>query len=85
MSIAPDLTSESQSHALWFAAVEQKLKSDVGRGLSEQEVGVRLYQVAALADPARRDAFERLMSLADSHTVPLLLAQRLAVSPEPTP
>ncbi len=38
--------------------------------------GVRLYQLTAPADPARRDALERLKSLADSHTVRLLLARR---------
>ena len=38
--------------------------------------GVRLYQVTASADPARRDALERLMTLADSQTVRLLLAWR---------
>ena len=38
--------------------------------------GVRLYQVTALTDPTRRDALERLMTLADSHTVRLLLAPR---------
>jgi DNA-binding MarR family transcriptional regulator len=38
--------------------------------------GVRLIRVTALADPARRDALERLMSIADSHTVRLLLARR---------
>ena len=40
--------------------------------------GVRLYQVTASADPARRDALERLMTLADSPTVRLLLARRHA-------
>jgi DNA-binding MarR family transcriptional regulator len=40
--------------------------------------GVRLYQLTAPADPARRDALERLTTLADSHTVRLLLARRLA-------
>jgi DNA-binding MarR family transcriptional regulator len=39
--------------------------------------GVRLYQVTASADPTRRDALERLMTLADSRTVRLLLARRL--------
>jgi DNA-binding MarR family transcriptional regulator len=45
--------------------------------------GVRLYQVAASADPARRDALERLMSLADSHTVRLLLPRRPPGSDRP--
>jgi DNA-binding MarR family transcriptional regulator len=39
--------------------------------------GVRLYQVTASAAPARRDALERLMTLADSPTVRLLLARKL--------
>jgi len=38
--------------------------------------GVRLYQLTAPADPTRRDALERLMTFADSHTVRLLLARR---------
>jgi len=37
---------------------------------------VRLYQVTASADPALRDALERLMTLDDNHTVRLLLARR---------
>ena len=45
--------------------------------------GVRLYQVTASADPARRDALERLMTLADSHTVRRLLARRLRGSDRP--
>ena len=45
--------------------------------------GVRLYQVTASADPARRDALERLMTLADSRTVRLLLARRLRGSDRP--
>ena len=38
--------------------------------------GVRLYQVTASADPARRDALERLMTLTDSHPLRLLLARK---------
>jgi hypothetical protein len=38
---------------------------------------VRLYQLTTLADPTRRDALERLMTLADSHAVRLLLARKL--------
>ena len=45
--------------------------------------GVRLYQVTAPADPTRRDALERLMALADSHTVRLLLARRVPGSDQP--
>src|SRR6266478_5885537 len=36
--------------------------------------GVRLYQLIAPADPTLRDALERLMTPAGSHTVRLLLA-----------
>ena len=39
--------------------------------------GVRLYQLTAPADPTRRDALGRIMTLADSHTVRLLLGRRL--------
>ncbi len=39
--------------------------------------GVRFYQLTAPADPTRRDALVRLMTLADSHTVRLLLGRRL--------
>ena len=46
-------------------------------GRSRISQGVRLIRVTALAEPARRDALERLMTLADSHTVRLLLARRL--------
>ena len=39
--------------------------------------GVRLYQVTAPADPTRRDALERLMTLVDSRTLRVLQARRL--------
>src|SRR5271165_1311477 len=45
--------------------------------------GVRLYQVTASADRARRDALERLMTLADNRTVRLFLARRLRGSDRP--
>ena len=45
--------------------------------------GVRLYQLTAPADPTRRDALQRLMNLADSHTVRRLLARRLRGSDRP--
>ena len=45
--------------------------------------GVRLIRVTASADLTRRDALERLMTLADSHTVRLLLARRLPGSDLP--
>ena len=38
--------------------------------------GVRLYQLTAPEDPTRSDASERLMTLADSHNVRLLLGRR---------
>ncbi|HWY85768.1 MAG TPA: helix-turn-helix domain-containing protein [Gemmataceae bacterium] len=38
---------------------------------------VRFYQVTASADATRRDAWDRLMTLADSRTARLLLARRL--------
>ena len=44
---------------------------------------MRLYQLTAPADPTRRDALERLMIFADSHTVRLLLARRLRGSDRP--
>jgi len=52
--------------------------------VSQEEV--RLYQLTAPADPARRDALERLMTRADSRTVRLLLARWLAEQgPAPSP
>ena len=45
--------------------------------------GVRLYEVTASADPARRDALERLMTLSDSRTVRPLLVRRLRGSERP--
>ena len=45
--------------------------------------GVRFYQLTAPADPTRRDALVRLMTLADSHTVRLLLDRRLRRNDRP--
>ena len=45
--------------------------------------GVRFYQLTAPADPTRRDALVRLMTLADSHTVRLLLGRRLRCNDRP--
>jgi hypothetical protein len=62
------------------AEVVAALNSVESSGLVERSrvsQGVRLYQVTGPADPTRRDALERLMTLADSHTVRLLLARRL--------
>jgi DNA-binding MarR family transcriptional regulator len=61
------------------AGVVAALDSLESSGLVERSrvsQDVRLYQVTASADPARRDALERLMALADSQTVRLLLARR---------
>jgi hypothetical protein len=44
---------------------------------------VRFYQLTAPADPTRRDALGRLMTLADSHTVRLLLGRRLRGNDRP--
>jgi DNA-binding MarR family transcriptional regulator len=55
-------------------------QSDLAKQLVERSrvsQGVRLHQLTAPADPTRRDALERLMTLADSHTVRRLLARRL--------
>jgi len=59
------------------AEVGAALDSLESSGLVERSrvsQGVRLYQLTAPAEPTRRDALERLMTLADSHTVRLLLA-----------
>jgi hypothetical protein len=45
--------------------------------------GVRWYQLAAPADPTRHDALGRLMTLAESHMVRLLLGRRLRDSDRP--
>jgi DNA-binding MarR family transcriptional regulator len=66
----------SYANAEIFAALDSMESS----GLVERSrvsQGVRWYQLTAPADPTRRDALERLMTLADSHTVRLLLARRL--------
>ena len=63
-----------------MAEVVAALDSLESSGLVERSrvsQGVRLYEVTASADPAARDALERLMTLADSRTVRLLLARRL--------
>ena len=72
------------------AEVVAALDSVESSGLVERSrvsQGVRLYQLTAPADPTRRDALERLMTLVDCHTVRLLLARRLPGSdrsPYPT-
>ena len=62
------------------AEVAAALDSLESSGLVERSrvsQGVRLYQLTAPADPARRDVLERFMTLADSLSVRLLLARRL--------
>jgi len=69
-----------------IAEVVAALDSLESSGLVERSrvsQGVRLYQVAASADPTCRDALERLMTLADSHSVRLLLARRPRGSDQP--
>ena len=68
------------------AEVVAALDSLESSGLVERSrvsQGVRLYQVTASADSARREALERLMTLADSHRVRLLLTRRLRGSDRP--
>jgi DNA-binding MarR family transcriptional regulator len=68
------------------AEVVAALDSLESSGLVERSrvsQGVRWYQLTAPLDPARRDALERLMTLADSHTVRLLLGRRRGGSDRP--
>jgi hypothetical protein len=68
------------------AEVVAALDSVESSGLVERSrisQGVRFHQLTAPADLTRRDALERLMTLADSHTVRLLLARRLPGSERP--
>ena len=64
-------------------AALDSLESSVLLERSRVSQGVRLYQLTAPADPTRRDALERLMTLADGHTGRLLLARRLRGSDQP--
>ena len=71
------------AHFLGYATADvvAALDSLESSGLVERSrvsQGVRLYQLTAPADPTRRDALERLMTLADSRTVRLLLARKTA-------
>ena len=69
------------------AEVVAALDSLKSSGLVERSrvsQGVRLYQLTAPVDPTRSDASERLMTLADSHTVRLLLALRLRAATDLT-
>ena len=79
------VSAEHIARFLGYATAEvvAALDSLESSGLVERSrvsQGVRLYQLTAPADPTRGDALERLMSLADSHTVRLLLARRLRCS-----
>ena len=64
-------------------AVLDSVESSGLVGRSRVSQGVRLYQLTEPADPTRRDALERLMTLVDSHAVRLLLARRLPGSDRP--
>src|SRR5439155_18501492 len=85
----PSLVSaEHIARFLGYATAEvgAALDSLESSGLVERSrvsQGVRLYQLTAPADPTRRDALERLMTLTDSRTVRLLLARRLRGSDRP--
>ena len=77
------VSAEHIARFLGYATAEvvATLDSLESSGLVERSrvsQGVRLYQLTAPTDPTRRDALERLMTLADSRTVRLLLARRLA-------
>jgi DNA-binding MarR family transcriptional regulator len=80
------VSAEHIARFLGYATAEVVVAMDSleSSGLVERSrasQGMRLCQVIASADPARRDALERLMSLADSHTVRVLLARRLPQRP----
>jgi len=77
------VSTDHIAHFVGYATAEvvAALDSLESSGLVERSrfsQGVRLYQMAGPADPTRRDALERLMTLADSHTVRLLLARKTA-------
>ena len=77
------VSAEHIARFLGYATAEVVAALDIleSSGLVERSrisQGMRMYQLTAPADPTRRDALERLMTLADSHTVRLLLARRLA-------
>src|SRR6266436_7762093 len=76
----PSILASNEHIALFVgyatAEVVAALDSLESSGLVERSrvsQGVRLDHLTAPADPTRRDALERLMTLADSHTVRLLL------------
>jgi DNA-binding MarR family transcriptional regulator len=76
------VSAEHIARLLGYATAEvvAVLDSLESSGLVERSrvsQGVRLYQLTAPADPTRRNALERLMTLAHSHTIRLLLARML--------
>jgi DNA-binding MarR family transcriptional regulator len=76
------VSAEHIARFLGYATAEvvaalDRLESSGRVERSRVSQGVRLYQLTEPADPARRDALERLMPLADSPTVRLLLGRRL--------
>ncbi|HLN31646.1 MAG TPA: hypothetical protein VK395_28150 [Gemmataceae bacterium] len=76
------VSAESIARFLGYApaevvAVVDNMESSGPVQRSRVSQGVCLYQLIAPTDPTRRDAWERLMALADSHTVRLLLARKL--------
>ena len=82
------VSAEHIARFLGYATAEvvAALDSLESSGLVERSrvsQGVRLYQVTASADPTRRDALERLMTLADGHTVRLSLGRKLRGSGQP--
>jgi len=78
------VSTQDVAHFLGYATADvvAALDSVESSGLVERsrvsQEEVRLYQLTAPADPTRRDALERLMTLADSRTVRLLLARKTA-------
>jgi DNA-binding MarR family transcriptional regulator len=85
------VSAEDIARFLGYATAEvvAALDSAESSGLlegSRASRGVRLYQLTTPADPARRDALERLLTFADSHSgrlVRLLLARRLPGTDRP--
>src|SRR5713226_2946699 len=80
----PSILASTEDVALFVgyatAEVVAALDSLESTGLVERSrvsQGVRMYQLTAPADPTRRGAVARLMTLADSHTVRLPLGRRL--------
>jgi len=76
------VSAEHIARLLGYATGEvvAALDSAESSGLVERSrvsQGVRLYQLTAPADPTPRDALERLMTLADRHTMRLLLVRKL--------